>query len=44
MSPRPENLRTVHPCPRADHADLGVHMHEVEPGKWRLYETPKEKK
>lgn len=31
--------RTVHPCPHPDHADLGLHLHEVQPGKWRLFQT-----
>lgn len=32
----------VHHCPHPDHAELGVHLHEVEPGRWRLFDTTKE--
>lgn len=30
--------RKVHPCTHPDHADLGRHLHEVQPGRWRLFD------
>lgn len=30
--------RTVHVCPIGAHVELGIHLHEVEPGRWRLFD------
>lgn len=37
-----DEKRTVHVCPIGAHVELGIHLHEVEPGRWRLFDHAQE--
>ena len=37
-----DEKRTIHVCPIGAHVELGIHLHEVEPGRWRLFDHDQE--